>query len=164
MEATMPEIPRSSLPSRRPRGTRTSLRSTRAKPAETIACACGLYQRRGIWHAGRPPLGAVRAGLCPACERLRSGTAAGRVRVPARLATAPDEIIGLVRNCEHGERAEHPLERLMRIDSDQGGLVFTTTGPHLARSIAHRLARRFHEKPRFRFGAGRGELRVDWGG
>ena len=158
----MPAIPRPSLPTRRPRGTRTTIRSERRKPADALVCACGLYQRRGIWHVGHPPLGEVRAGTCPACVRVKSGQAAGRVHVPFHLASALDELVGLIRNCERKERAEHPLERLMEIRRSGTGLLVTTTGPHLARRLAHALARQFHAKPRFRFGPGRDELRVDW--
>jgi hypothetical protein len=158
----MSEIARSTAQKRRPRGTRTRLLKERKKPADALVCACGLYQHRGRWLEGHPPLGEVREGTCPACDRVQSCTAAGRLRIPARLAEELSELIGLVRNCEAKERADHPLERLMEVKKDRGGLLVTTTGPHLARRIAHRLGRRFHEKPRFRFGAGKGELRVEW--
>ena len=158
----MPEITRSVLRHRRPRGTRNTVPPERPKPADALVCACGLYQMRGIWHEGHPPLGELREGTCPACERQRSGAAAGRLHVPERLVEPLEDVVGLIQNCERHERAEHPLERLMEIRKDRSGLWVTTTGPHLARRIAHGLARRFHEKPRFRFGAGRGELRIDW--
>lgn len=158
----MPEITRSSLRHRRPRGTRNPPRAGRAKPADALVCSCGLYQHRGIWYVGHPPLGTLRAGTCPACERVQSGTVAGRVRIPPRLVGSLEELVGLVRNCERVERADHPLERLIEIRKDLAGLLVTTTGPHLARRIAGRLGRLFHETPRFHFGAGKGELRVDW--
>lgn len=130
--------------------------------ADAVVCACGLYLHRGTWHAGHPPLVELHEGTCPACARARGGKGVSALRIPTRLLDRLDEIVHLIQNCERRERAEHPLERLIGIQRDQGGLSVTTTGPHLARRIAHGLARQFHERPRLRPAAGRDELRIDW--
>lgn len=156
----MPTIPHPSLRNLRPRGTQGAARAQ--PPVGVLVCACGLYQHRGRWHEGQPPSRESRERVCPACARQENGAAVGRMRIPWRLAEPLDEVVGLIQDCERLERAVNPLERLLEIKRVGTNLFVSTTGPHLARRIANRLARRFHEKPRFRFGASRGELRVDW--
>jgi hypothetical protein len=158
----MPRASSVSKRTHRPRGVRRTLESDRRKGPNALVCACGLFHHRGAWHLGPPPLVELREATCPSCKRIRRGRPGGTLKIPPRFLGSLREIVNLIYNCERRERAEHPLERLVNIRDESGGLRVTTTGVHLARRIARSLAHRFHEKPRMRFGAGKDELVVDW--
>lgn len=133
-----------------------------AKMAESQVCdTCGVVYHGGRWYWGAPPLGDVRGGPCPACRRIADRCPVGTLRLPRSFLQQRDEVVHLIRNLERSERDEHPLERVMGIDDDGGGLLVTTTGQHLARRIADRLERRFHSKPRIHYGD-ENTMRVEW--
>jgi hypothetical protein len=50
----------------------------------------------------------------------------------------------------------------MDVEESGGRLVVTTTGIHIARQIAHKLARRFHQKARIRYARQEDLIHVDW--
>lgn len=133
------------------------------KAAEALVCTeCGVVHHRGQWYWGAPPVTHVEGALCPACKRIRARDAAGTLELDESFVPHRDEILGMIRNEEEAEKAEHPLERLMGVQDVEGGLVVTTTGIHLARRIANKLERRFHRQARFHYGEGSEALRVDW--
>jgi NMD protein affecting ribosome stability and mRNA decay len=133
------------------------------KAAGALVCSdCGLVQHGGKWFRGAPPLAKLRSGRCPACRRIREGYPAGTIRMHPAFLEHREEILRLVRNVERAERVEHPLERLMEVKETGGKLVVTTTGIHLARQIAHRIARRFHRKARLRYADQEDLVHVDW--
>lgn len=135
----------------------------RAKAAGALVCSdCGVYQHAGKWAWGTPPVVELESGRCPACQRVRERYPAGTLRLPAAYLAQEVEIVQLARHLEEAEKAEHPLERLMAIERADGGLRLTTTGVHLARQLAHKLAKRLHAKPRFRYADGEDLLHVDW--
>lgn len=123
---------------------------------------CRLVRQAGRWYRGMPPLTEAGAELCPACRRTREHRPAGTLVLDARFLADRDEILGMLRNAEAAETAEHPLERIMELREDADGLVVTTTGVHLSRRIASKLERRFHRPARLRYSRPGGELRVDW--
>lgn len=127
---------------------------------------CGLVHAEGRWRAATLADGADRAGagLCPACKQVRDGRPAGTLVLDEPFLPYAEEIVGMAQNEERAERPEHPLERLLGVESRGRTLVVTTTGVHLARRIAHKLERRFHRDARYRYDEGRQELRVDWDG
>lgn len=120
---------------------------------ELVCTECGVWQRDGRWEWGPAPYleTEVKEGLCPACQRIRDRYPAGTIELPAGFLLHRDEIAGMIENAERGEKAEHPLERLMGVEANENGLVVTTTGIHLARRIANKLERRFHARARFRY-------------
>lgn len=132
------------------------------KSAGGLACAeCGIVEHAGRWQFVPPPAH-FEVGLCPACRRVRDNDPAGTLRIPASLLGRRDELLRLVHNVEAAERAEHPLERLMGIEESDGHLVVRTTGVHLARELAHKLARQLHRKPHVRYVDGEELVHVDW--
>lgn len=152
----------------RPRGVVTrhaGLGAPGPKRSGAFVCAdCGVVQHAGKWYWGAPPLAQPRSGRCPACQRIRARDPAGTIRLaPAFLARA-EEVLDLARNVERAEKAEHPLERLMEVEQSDGHLVITTTGIHIARQIAHKLARRFHRRARIRYEEAGGVVHVEWEG
>jgi NMD protein affecting ribosome stability and mRNA decay len=117
------------------------------KALDALVCErCKAVFHGGRWHWGAPPLGDVRSGLCPACERIRDRRPAGTIRLHQDLLAHEEEIRNLVANTEEAERDEHPLERVLAIEHSEDGMVVTTTGVHIARRIASKLKRRFHKK------------------
>lgn len=136
----------------------------RKKAANAQVCdQCGVVFHAGRWYWGAPPLTDVKDGLCPACERIRDRYPAGTIRLPEAFMAQRDEVLGMIKNAEEAEKAEHALERLMDIeDGPDGGLVVTTTGIHLARAIANKLDRRFHRKARIRYVEEQALIHVDW--
>jgi hypothetical protein len=123
---------------------------------------CGLIEFAGEWRAGPGPVTEVRAGRCPACQRVRARRPAGTLRLHPEFLADRAELLRMIRNVERAESSEHPLERLIDTEESDGTLVVTTTGVHLARALAHKLARRFHKKPRLRYAPGETRLFVDW--
>lgn len=150
----------------RPRGVQSRHPSAYArapKSAGALVCDdCGVVQHGGKWYWGAPPLAEIQRGRCPACQRTRDGQPAGTIRLHPDFLEHGDEILQLIRNVEQAEKAEHPLERLMEVEQSDGRLVVTTTGVHIARQIAHKLARRFHRKARIRYADDEGLILVDW--
>jgi hypothetical protein len=88
------------------------------------------------------------------CARGRGG--------PTGLLAHRKEILRLIRNVERAEKVEHPLERLMAVEESDGRLVVMTTGVHLARQLAHALARQLHRRPRLRYARQESLVHVDW--
>lgn len=152
--------------SSRPRGVQArnarAFARTRKAGGALVCRGCGVVQHAGKWYRGAPPLAKLEPGLCPACKRVRDGYPAGTIRLHPSFLRHLEEIGRLVRNVERAERAEHPLERLMEIGESGGKLVITTTGIHLARQIAHKIARRFHRKARLRYADQEDLVHVDW--
>ena len=138
--------------------------ASRKEVAKALVCdRCEVVFHAGRWYWGAPPLTDVRDGLCPACERIRDRYPAGTLRLPEVFLAQRDEVLGLIKNAEKAEKAEHPLERLMDIeDGPDGGLIVTTTGIHLARAIANKLERRFHRQARIRYPEEQKLIQVDW--
>jgi len=150
-------------PPRTPRPKQHDTYARRRKPAGDEVCEeCGATFHAGRW-SWNPPQTDARKGLCPACERVRDRYPAGELRLPKGFVDEHDEIVGLIRNTEEMEKAEHPLERLMDIEqAADGGLTVTTTGIHLARAIANKLERRFHRQARIRYPKEEHRIEVDW--
>ncbi|NOT29747.1 MAG: ATPase [Planctomycetes bacterium] len=150
----------------RPRGVTSrspGVHARGAKAAGALVCGdCGVVQHRGKWNWGAPPLVQLSKGRCPACQRVRERYPAGTLRLPAHFLAHRQEVLQLIRNVEATEKLEHPLERLMAVEDSDGCLVVTTTGVHLARRIAHKLAKRFHAKPRIRYADDEELVHVDW--
>jgi len=150
----------------RPRGVqsrRPGVFERTAKAAGAFVCDdCGVVQHAGKWSWGAPPLTELAGGRCPACQRIRERYPAGTIRLHPAFLEHREEIKQLARNVEQAEKAEHPLERLMEMQESEGDLVITTTGIHIARQIAHKLARRFHQRARLRYADDEGLVHVDW--
>ncbi|TAH37227.1 MAG: ATPase [Planctomycetota bacterium] len=150
----------------RPRGVQSrhpAVYALLAKRAGAFVCDdCGVVQYAGKWRWGAPPRVEIQTGRCPACQRIRERYPAGTIRLPRAFLERREEILHMIHNVERARKAENPLERLMEVKESGGRLVITTTGTHIARQIAHRLARRFHQKARIRYAADESLIRVDW--
>lgn len=150
----------------RPRGVplrSPAMHQATAKNAGALVCtSCDVVCHRGQWYCGKPPVGHVELGTCPACRRVRDNYPAGVLKVPPAILERKQDVIGMVRNVEAVEKAEHPLERLMAIETKDGALIVSTTGVHLAREIAHKLGKQLHCKPRFDYSDNEELVRVEF--
>jgi NMD protein affecting ribosome stability and mRNA decay len=133
------------------------------KLAEPARCRdCGAVYRDGRWSWASPG-GPMKELLCPACQRLRDDFPAGFVSVSGEFfAQHRDEILALVRHCEETEKRDHPLERIMKVTDDAGGVLVTTTGIHLARRIGDALEDAYKGSLQFHYNKEELLLRVDW--
>lgn len=131
-----------------------------AEPARCPDCGAGYRDGRWAWGSGEGPAKEVR---CPACQRARDNFPAGFVSLSGEFfATHRDEILGRVRHCEAAEKASHPLERIMKLADDAGGVLITTTGVHLARRIGDALEDAYKGTLEFHYNKEQQLLRVAW--
>ena len=133
------------------------------KPKEPTVCAgCGAVYHRGRWQWARAPE-AAHEGHCPACRRTADALPAGIVTVHGKLTPAHRaEIVGLARNEERAEKAEHPLNRIMAITELEDRIEIRTTDIHLPRRLGETLKRALHGELDMHFDDAGYFVRVDW--
>ena len=132
---------------RSPRPSRRIHEEPEGKHPEPARCPeCRASYRSGRWTWQSAPADAHEL-VCPACERIRTDYPAGVVHLAGGFVAAHrDELVGLVRNIEERERAEHPLKRIMAVADEEGGLAVTVTDAKLARSIGRALEQAYEGK------------------
>jgi NMD protein affecting ribosome stability and mRNA decay len=126
---------------------RTHDRSHNEKLPGTAVCPdCGVTYHEGRWTwQAAPPDASSRT--CPACERIADHYPAGVLHVEGAFATAHrNDLIGLVRNVEESERADHPLNRVMSIVDSPNGFIAETTDARLVRSLGRALHKAYDGK------------------
>lgn len=131
-------------------------------PEPTVCPQCGAVFHQGRWQwAPRPP--AAHEEICPACHRIRDEFPAGFVHLAGEFFTAHrEELMHLLRNEAEREGAEHPLERLIGTQDEDGGVLATTTSIHLARRIGEALHHAYHGELEFHYNDEEKLLRVHW--
>lgn len=131
-------------------------------PEPTVCPDCNAVHHKGRWQwLPRPEQAYEQA--CPACHRIRDRFPAGYVTLSGSfLGLHRDEILNLVRH--HGEREAggHPLERIIAVEPHNGGMLVTTTGIHLARSLGEALESAYQGHLEFHYNDAQNLLRVDW--
>lgn len=131
-------------------------------PEPTVCPGCGAVYHRGRWQWGARPSGAHEQ-MCPACHRIHDRFPAGFVHLSGDfLAQHRDEIMHLARNEAEREGAEHPLERMMDVEDEDGGVLVTTTSIHLARRIAEAVADAYAGELEFHYNDEEKLLRAHW--
>jgi hypothetical protein len=113
----------------------------RTKLRESTVCPqCGVRYSHGRWTWPKTSTYAVKNELCPACRRINDHYPAGEVVISGSfLDEHRAEVLATIRHLEEGERAQHPLNRIMSIDEHDGTLVVSTTDIHLPHQIGHAL-------------------------
>ena len=128
----------------------------------TICGECGALYVDGRWSWEKAPEQAGQT-TCPACRRIADRFPAGHIELSGPfLAEHRDEILNLIRNIEGREKAERPLERIMSIENESGGMLVTTTGIHVARRIGEALARAYKGELSFQYAEAEKRIRVFW--
>jgi hypothetical protein len=76
--------------------------------------------------------------------------------------TQQEQLIGVVKNTEEKEKKEHPLSRIMAIESRPEGLVISTTDTHLPRRIGEGLKQAYHGELQLHYDQDEQFVRVTW--
>jgi len=132
------------------------------KPGEPARCPqCGASFHGGRWQWTSAGDGGQH--LCPACRRINDKQPAGILTLSGTsLATHKAEILNLVRHKEEAEKADHPLNRIIAIDEQDGTVVITTTDIHLPRRIGEALKRAFRGQLELHYEEDAYFLRATW--
>ena len=135
----------------------------RAKPSEPIVCrTCGAVYHKGRWTWGQAPAGAS-ATTCAACARTQDRNPAGLLTVQGAYArTHRKELLNLARREERAAKLEHPLSRIMAIETVEDGFIIQTTDTHLARRIGEALHDAHDGTFSFRYREAAALLRASW--
>ncbi len=135
----------------------------RGKIKEPTVCSeCGALFHKGRWTWSAAPAGSDEI-ICPACMRIRDKYPKGFVTIAGGFKdTQHDQVIGLVKNTEDLEKKEHPLSRIMSIDSKPEGLVIATTDTHLPRRIGDALKHAYHGELELHYDKAEDFVRVTW--
>ncbi|WP_114810546.1 BCAM0308 family protein [Paraburkholderia kururiensis] len=145
-------------------GARTddSYRQPKRVAGGTSCSQCGATCENGrwTWHAAADD---ARQIVCPACRRILEGVPAGELVLSGDYLQAHvDDVLGLLHNQAAGEEKEHPLERIMAIDSGDGQVVVRTTGPHLVRRLGEAMLRAHQGQLTMSYGENEALLRGTW--
>jgi NMD protein affecting ribosome stability and mRNA decay len=128
----------------------------------TVCPTCGAVFHKGRWTWGAKLEGAHEA-LCPACHRIHDKYPKGLITIKGPFKdTQREQVIGLVKNTEEKEKKEHPLSRIMAIESQPDGLVVSTTDTHLSRRIGDSLKHAYLGELELHYDQGEQFVRVTW--
>ncbi len=128
----------------------------------TVCPKCRAIFHQGRWQWGEAPEGADEH-LCPACLRERDRVPAGMLILSGEFFDArKQEIKNLIRNAEAQAREEHPLERIMAIEEQEGQTVITFTDVHITHGIGEALRHAYQGDLDSRYVDKDGLLRVVW--
>jgi NMD protein affecting ribosome stability and mRNA decay len=134
-----------------------------AKLAEPTRCPkCGATYTKGRWTWTRAPEGA-HVHKCPACQRIDDDLPGGYVTLKGPfLAEHRAEILNLVKAREARAKEEHPLQRIMAVETSGEAVVVKTTDAHLARGIATAVHEAFKGSLDMSYNKGENLLRATW--
>ncbi|MBS1188866.1 MAG: hypothetical protein H6R10_658 [Rhodocyclaceae bacterium] len=131
-------------------------------PEPTVCPQCEAVFQNGRWEWAARPLQSQEI-LCPACRRIHDEFPVGFVHVSGDyFMRHRDELMHLIENESVKEKSEHPLERVMDSTPEDGGVVVTTTGIHLARRLGEALQRACHGELSFHYNDAENLVRVYW--
>lgn len=122
---------------------------------------------KAVFHKGRwqwlPRPEEAHSEMCPACHRLRDHFPAGYVELQGDFVSQHRaEVVNLVRHVEEKAKTEHPLQRIMDIVEEDGGLRVTTTDIHLAHGIGEALRHAYRGRLQSHYNPEENLLRVHW--
>lgn len=131
-------------------------------PEPTWCPQCGAVYHQGRWQWSAKPAKAHEE-MCPACHRIHDEFPAGFVSISGTFFKEHrDELLSQIKNDEAKAKAEHPMERIMNIKDQDGNILVTTTGIHLARGIGEALHHAYKGELEFHYNQQENLLRVVW--
>jgi hypothetical protein len=135
----------------------------RYKPKEPAVCPhCGVVFEHGRFHWAERPAQA-NEHVCPACHRIEDRFPAGYLTLSGGFFTAnSSSILQLLKNEEARAKAEHPLERIMAIEMQDGGTTVTTTGVHLAKRLGDAVHSAYQGSLETKYSKDEYRVRVAW--
>lgn len=109
-------------------------------PGPSLCPRCGAVYRSGRWEWPSSPPSDAHELVCQACHRINDDYPAGEVVITGDFAQEhKDEVVGRINNVQKAENDEHPLNRIMAIEEQEGAIRVTTTDIHLPHRIGHAL-------------------------
>ena len=131
-------------------------------PEPTVCPKCQAVFHEGRWQWGKTPDNA-HSEICPACRRVSDHCPAGYVNLAgAFFSQHRSEILSLVHNQEQRARLEHPLQRIMHVEAENGSVLITTSDIHLARAIGEAIHNAYQGQLEFHYNPDDIVLRVHW--
>jgi len=128
----------------------------------TVCSDCGAVYHNGHWKWGSA-LDGAKPAQCPACKRIHEKLPAGYVSIQGKFANEHQtEIVSMVRNFASHEESEHPLKRIMSMETEGDSLLITTTDIHLARGIGEALQKAYKGDLDFHYNETEYLLRIRW--
>jgi NMD protein affecting ribosome stability and mRNA decay len=128
----------------------------------TVCLDCGAVFHRGRWQWLDVPEHAHRE-VCPACQRIRDDQPVGYVTLDGQFLNSHlEEIRRLIQHRAEHERQEHPLKRIIKMESQGEGMLVTTTDSHLARGIGEALRHAYQGELVVDHVSGESLVRVHW--
>ncbi|MEW6322581.1 MAG: BCAM0308 family protein [Acidobacteriota bacterium] len=148
-------------------------RGPRAPTEPRVCPGCGAVYVRRRWSLDSQPLASVsrrRGGTpavtltpCPGCRRVRAGAVEGILRVEGGFAAAhAADIRRLLVNEATRAALDNPTARIVTWQPGAGGLVVSTTTPHLAQRLGHALVKAYSGDVRYDFSHENHLARVRW--
>jgi hypothetical protein len=117
-------------------------RSRRKPPEPSLCPVCKAVFKDGRWQWLESWPTDSHQEICQACQRVRDNYPAGLLTLSGDFVTTHrPELLGLVRNREQAERAQHPLHRIIKIEERPAEVVVTTTDVHLPKCIGEAVHR-----------------------
>lgn len=143
----------------------------RRAPKGLLSCrGCGAIYYRRRWTLEpsqearkRVELGAgVTVTYCSACQKMRDHYWLGVVQISAIGAGEKREVVKLLKNEENRAREKNPLERIVRIADEDGGLRVQTTTEKLAQRLGRCLRKAMGGKVTYKWSHRNKFARVVW--
>lgn len=132
-----------------------------------ICSKCEALYHAGKWTWKLPEstlLAKAERVTCPACQRIDDDKPAGALTLSGDfLHEHRNEIINLIRTHEKMEKAEHALERILKLTESNDGLVVSTTGVHLANRIGYALKAAYKGHSHYHYSEEQSFLSIRWG-
>ena len=99
---------------------------------------------------------------CPACQKIRDHYWLGVVQISGVDSEEKRELLKLLRNEETRAREKNPLERIVRIADEDGGLRVETTTEKLAQRLGRCLRKARGGKVTYKWSHNNKFARVVW--
>ncbi|WP_375738863.1 BCAM0308 family protein [Pseudomonas boanensis] len=124
---------------------------------------CGVTYHRGHWSWKSAAPADAHSVICPACRRIADDQPAGTLKLSGKfLSGHKEEILHLIHNIEAAEKAQHALERLLKVTDKDNEIEVTTTGMHLANRIGHALNGAFKGCSQYRYSEDENSVNISW--
>ena len=137
----------------------------RAKPTEPTRCPeCGVVFSEGRWQWLSTAPKNPREEVCPACQRIRDQQPAGILTLTGDFFNNHrEEMLNLINNKVDGQKATHPMKRLMAIDDQEdGSTVITFTDTHLPRGVGQAIESAYDGELEIQYTEATNLVRVYW--
>ena len=106
----------------------------------TVCPVCQAVFQDGRWQWAESWPADSNQVICQACHRTKHGYPAGVVRLRGAFVVQHKiELLNLIRKLEQQENAEHPLNRIMKVEERLNSILISTTDIHLPRRIGEAL-------------------------